>query len=185
MTRERPRDTRARIQQVALDLFAERGYSKTALREIAEQLGVTKAALYYHFKTKEEILVSILTDSAERIDELVEWAREQPQTIETRREVIRRYSALMRENQKLLRFLHENQPALRDLPVGETMRHRMKGLFEVLTTEQQSLPDQLRNRLAVFAISAGMMFAMSDTPQYSQDEVADASLEVALDLVRE
>ena len=46
-------DTRARIQQVALELFAERGYDKTSLREIAERLDVTKAALL-HFKSKEE-----------------------------------------------------------------------------------------------------------------------------------
>jgi AcrR family transcriptional regulator len=48
----RHHDTRARIQQVALELFAEQGYDKTSLREIAERLDVTKAALYYHFKSK-------------------------------------------------------------------------------------------------------------------------------------
>jgi AcrR family transcriptional regulator len=183
-TRERPRDTRTRIQQVALDLFAEHGYEKTALREIAEKLGVTKAALYYHFKTKEDILVSIFTDSAEQIDELIEWARAQPPTVETRREVIRRYSELMHGNRRLLQFMHENQPTLRDLSIGETMKHRMTGLFKVLTDDQQSLPDQLRGRLAVFAISFGAMAAMSDT-KHSRDELVDASVEVALDLIRE
>src|ERR1039457_770640 len=49
-------DTRQRIQAVALELFAEQGYEKTSLREIAERLGVTKAALYYHFKSKEAIV---------------------------------------------------------------------------------------------------------------------------------
>ena len=43
-------DTRTRIQQVALELFAEQGYDKTSLREIAGRLDVTKAALYYHFE---------------------------------------------------------------------------------------------------------------------------------------
>ena len=52
--------TRGRIQAVALDLFAEQGYDKTSLREIAERLGVTKAALYYHFKSKEDIVRSLL-----------------------------------------------------------------------------------------------------------------------------
>src|SRR5215469_16465337 len=47
--------TRERIQAIALELFAEQGYEKTSLREIAERLGVTKAALYYHFKSKEDI----------------------------------------------------------------------------------------------------------------------------------
>jgi len=50
----------------ALELFAEQGYEKTSLREIAEHLDVTKAALYYHFKTKEEILVSIFEDLTSR-----------------------------------------------------------------------------------------------------------------------
>ncbi|MFF5422204.1 TetR/AcrR family transcriptional regulator [Streptomyces misionensis] len=49
-------NTRQRIQDVALELFAEQGYEKTSLREIAEHLDVTKAALYYHFKTKEDIM---------------------------------------------------------------------------------------------------------------------------------
>ena len=45
--------TRERIKQVALELFTEQGYEGTSLREIAERLGVTKAALYYHFKSKD------------------------------------------------------------------------------------------------------------------------------------
>jgi AcrR family transcriptional regulator len=49
-------DTRERILDVALDLFTEQGYDGTSLRQIAEQLGVTKAALYYHFESKEDIL---------------------------------------------------------------------------------------------------------------------------------
>src|SRR5262245_31759345 len=48
--------TRTRIQQVALELFTQHGYEATSLREIAEKLGVTKAALYYHFRTKDEII---------------------------------------------------------------------------------------------------------------------------------
>lgn len=72
-TRQRRRgDTRRRIQDVALDLFAEQGYEKTSLREIAERLDVTKAALYYHFKTKEEILVSIFEDLTQPIEDLID-----------------------------------------------------------------------------------------------------------------
>jgi AcrR family transcriptional regulator len=52
-------DTRERILDVALDLFTEKGYDKTTLREIAEQLGFTKAALYYHFPSKKDILLAL------------------------------------------------------------------------------------------------------------------------------
>jgi len=49
-------DTRERILEVASDLFIEQGYDATSLREIAEKIGVTKAALYYHFTNKQDIL---------------------------------------------------------------------------------------------------------------------------------
>ena len=51
--------TRERILDVALELFNSKGYDKTSLREIAERLGVTKAALYYHFARKEDILLEL------------------------------------------------------------------------------------------------------------------------------
>jgi AcrR family transcriptional regulator len=51
--------TRQRILDVALQLFVEQGYDGTSLREIAEKLGVTKAALYYHFESKEDILLAL------------------------------------------------------------------------------------------------------------------------------
>src|ERR1700753_286565 len=50
---------RDRILDVALDLFIEHGYDGTSLREVAEQLGVTKAALYYHFASKDDILMAL------------------------------------------------------------------------------------------------------------------------------
>ena len=51
--------TRERILDIALELFTERGYDKTSLRDIAERLGTTKAALYYHFERKEDILLEL------------------------------------------------------------------------------------------------------------------------------
>ena len=56
----RPRGAmRQEILDVSLELFNEQGYEKTSLREIAERLGVTKAALYYHFERKEDILLEL------------------------------------------------------------------------------------------------------------------------------
>src|ERR1700683_1096804 len=51
--------TRERILDIALELFTEQGYDKTSLRDIAERLGTTKAALYYHFERKQDILLEL------------------------------------------------------------------------------------------------------------------------------
>src|SRR5258708_36294865 len=81
-------DTRARIQQVAVELFTEHGYEGTSLREIAERLDVTKAALYYHFKSKEDIVTSLVEDYSKQMDALIECGRRQPRTPEARRELL-------------------------------------------------------------------------------------------------
>jgi AcrR family transcriptional regulator len=52
-------ETRERILDVAQELFTHRGYDKTSLRDIAERLEITKAALYYYFERKEDILLEL------------------------------------------------------------------------------------------------------------------------------
>lgn len=52
--------TRERIQDVARDLFIQKGVQRTSLQDIADRLGITKPALYYHFTSREELVRSIL-----------------------------------------------------------------------------------------------------------------------------
>ena len=54
------KDTKERILESALELFAQNGYTGTSMSEIANKSGVTKAALYKHFIAKQEILDSIV-----------------------------------------------------------------------------------------------------------------------------
>src|ERR1017187_6948373 len=122
-------DTRQRIQAVALELFAEQGYEKTSLREIAERLGVTKAALYYHFKSKEDIVGSLVEDYFGQIDALIDWGRSQPRTAEARGTVLSRYFGIVEEGSEVFRMLHQNQAALSTLASAkqrsEFFRERM------------------------------------------------------------
>jgi AcrR family transcriptional regulator len=64
-------DTRERILAVANELFTEQGYEGTSLREISDRLGITKAALYYHFRSKDEILTTLLKPFFELLDDLL------------------------------------------------------------------------------------------------------------------
>ena len=59
-------DTKERIVETALELFAEKGYLGTSMNDIAKQLGFTKAALYKHYTSKQEILNRIV----ERMNEM-------------------------------------------------------------------------------------------------------------------
>lgn len=59
-------DTKERIMEAALELFAQNGYLGTSMNDIAKQLGITKGALYKHYSSKQEILDSI----TQRMNEL-------------------------------------------------------------------------------------------------------------------
>ena len=56
----REKNTKEKILEEALKLFSQSGYMGTSMNDIAAKLGVTKAALYKHYKSKQEILDSIV-----------------------------------------------------------------------------------------------------------------------------
>lgn len=174
-------NTRQRIQDVAMELFADQGYDKTSLREIAERLDVTKAALYYHFKTKEDILNSLFEVLNRPVEELLAWGAEQPRTLETKQEVLVRYSDALTAAAPLFRFMQENQATVRDLRIGHTMKHRVMALVDLLKDEDAPLSDQVRCFTALMAMHAGV-FALRDA-EGDPEEKREAALEVAVELV--
>ena len=180
---ERHADTRARIQEVALELFTEHGYEATSLREIAERLGVTKAALYYHFKTKDDIVASFMADRLSAVEEIIALGRDQPRTDETRRAIVRRYSDLLATSRhhKVMRFLERNQTGLRQHPKSERMREVMLDLIDLLSDPADPLPVRLKCTLVLFAMHL-TWFIDKDAP-YSDEERTAAALQLSLELL--
>ncbi|HXW88324.1 MAG TPA: TetR/AcrR family transcriptional regulator [Streptosporangiaceae bacterium] len=181
---ERGRDTRSRLRELALRLFAEQGYEKTSLREIAERLGVTKAALYYYFKSKEDIVSSLVEDYVGELDELIAWGRSQPRTPTTRAEIVRRYLHIVASGTEVFRMLHQNQAAVASLASakerGELMRERMDALTDLLTEPAGTLRDQVRAASCLMSISYCCMRFQDRAP--SQEELEQVVLDVALEL---
>ncbi|GAB3174728.1 TetR family transcriptional regulator [Micromonospora palomenae] len=181
--RESTGGTRERIQAVALELFTEQGYERTSLREIAERLNVTKAALYYHFKSKDEIVNSLVEDRVRRIDELIAWARSQPPTRATRRALLNMYADMMfaSEQPSVMRFFEQNQTVLKSLSAGMQMRERMLGLADQLCQGDKSPAAQLRATLTLFAVHSSW-FAVR-APHITDQERKRIALEVADELL--
>jgi AcrR family transcriptional regulator len=179
---ERRTDTREQIRTIALELFAEHGYDKTSLREIAERLGVTKAAVYYHFRTKEEILVSLIEDFLHEVDDIVGWAASQPAGPATRNGVLLRYSELLEgRTTQLTRFLQEGQASIRDLAAGAEMRRRMESLVGILSVADGAEEARLRARVALITLHLGSI-AGPDS-EATDRQRRDAALRIARELV--
>jgi AcrR family transcriptional regulator len=196
-------DTRARIQRVALELFAEQGYERTSLREIAERLGVTKAALYYHFRSKEDIVRSFTEDHFGRLDSLIAWGRDQPRTATTGHEILDRYITILLDGSEVFLFLERNQASLRS-PEGaknrfEHFRPRLNALAEIITGPDAPPRSRVRASAAIFAASVSCMFFAQETlrpgrtdgPDLAsqrlpdRDELRKIVLELADDLTRD
>jgi AcrR family transcriptional regulator len=176
-------DTRSRIQEVALELFTEQGYEATSLREIAERLGVTKAALYYHFKTKDEIVASLAELWAAEMDGLLAWVRSQPKTPQMRRELILRYAAKLREPRYvgIARFLERNQTSLRHHPRIFRMREMLVGLVGEMSEPGMPPATRVSRFMALYTLHASKWVAGDGS--LTEEEVTEASLEVALGLL--
>jgi AcrR family transcriptional regulator len=177
-------DTRARLCELALELFAEQGYEKTSLREIAERLGVTKAALYYYFKSKEDIVRSLVEDYVAQLDDLIAWAKTQPPGPGTRGQIVTRYLDIVANGSAVFRMLHQNQAAVSSLASakerGEVFKERIDSLVDLLTGPDATLRDQVRAASCLMSVSFGCMHYQDKAP--SQAELREVLLDVALEL---
>jgi len=72
-----PDSTEARIRRASLRLFASKGYGAVGIREIAQEAGISTAALYHYMRTKEDLLVALMTDRMRRIIVAATLARDE------------------------------------------------------------------------------------------------------------
>ena len=177
--------TRERIQEIALELFAEQGYEKTSLREIAERLGVTKAALYYHFRSKEDIVRSFIEDYRAELEKVISWGASQPRTPESRGEILARYADIVSEQLAVIRFMEQNQAAMHSLMSDTGARKKMfrdqfMSLCDLLAPPGAALADRVRAVAAVITIGMSPMILQREAA--SPEELHDAVLKVAWEL---
>ena len=178
-------DTRSRVQKVALELFAEQGYEKTSLREIAERLSVTKAALYYHFKSKEDIVHSLTDDYFAEIDALLDWAKEQPRSDQTQRAILERYVGIVMSGSEVFRFMEQNRASIQAMETVKDrfarFRDRLDTLVDLLAGAEAPLRDRMRATAAVLSVGATCHFYLQQVDD--PDKLRAIVLEIATDLI--
>jgi AcrR family transcriptional regulator len=179
--------TRDRILDVALDLFIDQGYDGTSLRQIADRLGITKAALYYHFEAKEDILMALHL----RLHEFGKTALgamtgDEPITLEL-------WGALLDEVvdqllvQRKLFLMHErNQAALEKLHnAGHDAEHEdfQNQLRQVLADPRLPMRDRVRMAASMGAVFAGLFLPGDAFPESDNKELATLLRECVHDVL--
>jgi AcrR family transcriptional regulator len=83
-----PSAAQARIISAALELFAQNGVGGTSLQMIADAIGVTKAAVYHQYKTKDEIVLAAAEAEMERVEAVVRAAEAEPSRARGRKTLV-------------------------------------------------------------------------------------------------
>lgn len=153
--------TREQILSTALDLFLDRGYEATPLRAIAETLDITKAALYYHFPAKEQLVVELTRPFLNDLADLVAQARsEDPQRRPDRRlALLTAYLDALITHGRVITLLAQNPAAQNHPDVGL----RARTLIESYTTEIAGAEARDEDKVRV-ACAIGVINAVATGP---------------------
>jgi AcrR family transcriptional regulator len=175
MTRTNGEQTRAQVLDVALELFAAQGFAATSTRELSERLGFTKAALYYYFRTKDELLAALLAPSLEELRQLVEGAPAAP-TPAARRELLAGYLRLVVNHRRVIQVMSQD-PSVGRRPVSAEAAPLYARLTLLLSGKAKpGARERARVRAALGGIHAAVLHAEPDDPL---DVVEDAALTAA------
>jgi AcrR family transcriptional regulator len=154
--------TRERILDVALDLFIEKGFDGTSLREIAEQLGFTKAALYYHYASKDDILMALHMRVHDVGRDALKKLIDGPVSLATWESLLDMVLGQMLAQRKLFLMHERNQAALEKLhrqdhdAEHDDIQQRFR---QILADPAISLPDRVRMASSVGAVFSVLLMA--------------------------
>lgn len=177
-----PSGTRARALGTALALFGRDGYDAVSMRAIAEELGVTKAALYHHFTSKEEIARELVGSYFAAVDDIVAWARATQPELD---ELLARWSDLVREQGLAVgKFLHANQRLIRELGLHgpDGPRRAVDQIAD--TVADADSPAELRMQVRMALISLHTAAIAGEGLPIDSDEVFRIAKDVAANIVR-
>ncbi|MGW0250843.1 TetR/AcrR family transcriptional regulator [Nocardia goodfellowii] len=90
--------TKTAIRDAAVELFGSKGFEQTSLREVADAVGITKASLYYHYPSKLDLLVAIVSPIVENMRAVAEDIKTVPYSAEGVRTVLQTYIRGMLRN---------------------------------------------------------------------------------------
>ena len=188
--RGRPGHDQAAVLRTAVDLFNRRGYDATSMGDLAKELGLTKAAIYHHVQSKEQLLIAALDDA---LDELTTAVTEavRPEAggsaYERLRAVVRRSVEVLMARQPsvtlLLRVRGNSEVEVAALNRRRWLDEQLAELVSEAVQEgslRADIPPPLVSRL-LFGMVNSLVEWYHPDGTYDAATVADAVTELAFD----
>ncbi len=151
-----PSAAQARIIAAALELFAQKGVGGTSLQMIADSIGVTKAALYFQFKTKDEIVMAAAEDELARLEAVLDIAERESSSARRREALLTGIVNLSVDRRRTVSVILSDPVVLRNFDGDDRYERVVDRLGDLLLGPSRGV-DQLQTIMFMAAISGAVM----------------------------
>lgn len=169
----RSTDTRARIHEVALELFVTQGFAATTMQDIADRLELTKAALYYHYPSKASLVRSVVQPAVNDVEALLTKAQ---QAGMPRRELLERFFDLNYRHRPVFLALTRDPTGLADADPENWVPSLAERFQQLLGGADATLEQRIRAMMVANGISRSATL-LTDIPY---DELRATTIDVAI-----
>jgi AcrR family transcriptional regulator len=146
-----------RIVLAALDLFAEHGVNGTSLQMIADAIGVTKAAVYHQFPTKDEIVIAAVDVELEKLTVALDAADAEPDPTLARRLVLQQVIHSAVAQRRMISAVQHDPVIARHLARHRPFARTMQRLYAVLTANDPGVEARLRAAMVSAAVGGAVV----------------------------
>ena len=141
-----------RIAQLALDRFRVDGFVGTSIADLAGALGVSKAAIYYHYRSKDALLHRLVDPLLDAIDACLQDHTTPATTARTPRGLLGAYLAVLIAHQEAIPLVATDVAVLNHPSIGPRLRAQNQQLRTLLVDPDTSVAARLRAEAALGAI---------------------------------
>jgi AcrR family transcriptional regulator len=147
----------SRIIDAALDLFAEHGVGGTSLQMIADAIGVTKAAVYHQFKTKDEIVLAAAGAELARVKAVLDAAEAEPDRVRAREVLVASIVDLAVERRRMESSLLGDPVIVRYFAHHKPFRQVMDRLYRLVMGDDAGPEARVSAAMLTAAIAGAAM----------------------------
>jgi AcrR family transcriptional regulator len=173
-------DTRTRILDTALSLFTDHGFVGTSLQQIADSVGLTKAALYYHFPSKDDLLEALVKPAVDDLERLLDAYADAGASPAERKRFMEDYLDYLLRQRRLLAFVVRDLASLAHPALATGSKERRARINAMLAGDHLNFNEQIRVAMAF----QGFGSVIAQYPDADGTQLRQALLEAAQALLR-
>ncbi|MET8861997.1 TetR family transcriptional regulator [Nonomuraea sp. NPDC004580] len=167
--------TAERILEAARVLFAARGYRATTMQAIADEVGITKPALYYHFDSKEELLHRITVPLLDELEEVLARAERGTSAEEVRWRAIEGYVEVHLRHRHTLTMLVKDMTLLVQAPIADRFRTAIALANELVAGPSRGIEERVRACQVVAGLADPVLLFRDEPPERLRRLILDGA----------